>query len=126
MCFEDPECILTEISINFDKGEVKIKLNQKEDSPIICLLGEPEKKILLYLFNLVELDELNSEFYSNEVGATYFKLYSEFKDSSKNTELRIDTGSSEPKTLLSFISLAWAISQSSCSQDSLISNRIIY
>jgi hypothetical protein len=124
-CLGDPECMLTNLVIDFSTGDIVLNIEGSGDSTF-CTLEEEEINILYYLFNRIHVDSIKSEYFSNSVGSVYYELQTEFIDSSRNFKVITDSGVTDSEYLNDFISVVWAISYLSCSQDDKLNNRILH
>jgi hypothetical protein len=124
-CMGDPKCMLTDLVIDFSTGDIVLNIEESGDSAF-CTLEEKEINSLYYLFNHIQLDSLKSEYFSNNVGSVYYELQMEFIDSSRNLKVITDSGAIDTEYLNDFISVVWAISYLSCSQNDKLNNRILH
>ena len=124
-CMGDPKCMLTDIVIDLSTGDIVLNIEGSGDSTFYTL-EEEEVNILHYLFNQIQLDSLKSEYFSNNVGSVYYELQMEFIDSSRNCKVITDSGATDSEYLNDFISVVWAISYLSCTQNDKLSDRILH
>lgn len=124
-CMGNQECMLGDIVIDFSTRDVVLDIAGAGDSTY-CILGENEVNLLYYIFNRVQLGGFKPEYFSNNVGSVYYELQTEFIDSSKDFSLTTDSGAVGPVHLNNFISVVWAVSYLSCSQNDKLANRILH
>jgi len=124
-CLGDPDCMLSNINIDFAEGYINLDIGGNVDS-YYSTLEKSEANLLYYLFNYIQIDSLKSEYFSNNVGSIYYELQAEFFDTSKNFILIIDSGIIDSVHLNNFISVVWVVSYNSCSQDERLENRILH
>jgi hypothetical protein len=124
-CMGNPKCMLTDIVIDFSTGDIELNIEGHGDLTF-CTLKEEDVNVLHYLFNNIQLNSLKSEYFSNSVGSVYYELQTEFIESSRNFKVIMDSGSTDSEYLNDFISMVWAISYLSCSQNDKLNNRILH
>jgi hypothetical protein len=116
----DENVVDLKIEINIANSIIRIfKLNEPEKD-INCVLESLDLLPLKYLISNVHWEELETNFISNEMHLTHFKLSVEFEDSVKNKTVLSDSGGAAPSSINNLITFLWSTSQLKCNPDDYI------